>query len=37
VSRFPESEILFKAGTEFNVLSKTQDASGVWHIVLEEK
>jgi hypothetical protein len=37
VSRFPESEILFKSGTEFQVLSRTQDSSGVWHIVMKEK
>lgn len=28
---------VFKSGTELKVLSRTQDASGTWHIVLEEK
>ncbi|GAA2021624.1 hypothetical protein GCM10009839_18430 [Catenulispora yoronensis] len=32
-----ELEVLFKAGTEFDVLDKVQGPGGVWHIVLQEK
>lgn len=33
----PESEVLFPPGTQFNVVSRTQDpSSGQWHIHLDE-
>lgn len=31
-----ESEILFRPGTTFDVISKVQDTSGTWHVVLSE-
>ncbi|MBS2545383.1 hypothetical protein KGQ19_00725 [Catenulispora sp. NL8] len=37
ISHVPgEGEILFKAGTKFEVVSRAQDASGTWHIQLKE-
>ena len=31
-----ESEVLFRPGTTFDVISKVQDAAGTWHIALSE-
>ena len=31
-----ESEVLFRPGTTFDVISKVQDAAGTWHITLSE-
>jgi len=37
ISQYPgEAELLFQRGTVFDVISKMQDASGSWHIVLRE-